>query len=497
VLRFGVQRPGRDGLLELNIQPVREAHRDYPTIGIVPGAGLEIGAFLAPAGLADPPEFPGFGAGKAESFLDTLAAAGPADRPPTPLSSVDQYRRLLARERARPIRHLIERRAASAGEEGPVLERFELTVPPVHFVDFGLVLAAEPIRAIQADSPAEKAGFRPGDRIVKVDGDDAIDPMSLPGRCFDGAGRPMTFQIERATAAGPEIQTLTATPDDTPPWTEPILENEDLDIPGLGLCLPVTTHVAGVRRGSPAARAGLKPGDVINSLTVKPHLPQRVGPAKDQAKGRRGRPAADRSTTFEFDDRSTSWVYAFKTLQDLPLSEVELVVNKSSEPRRIAPEPDPSWDYPLRGLRFLGLIRRLPPQPIAAALWRGYDDTIENILNIYATFRSLATRRVSASSMGGVITISTVAYDAARLGLTHLIHFLGILSINLAVLNFLPIPPLDGGQMVFLLAEKVRGRPLPESALIAGTYLGLFFVLGLMVFVTYQDIYRLVKSYFW
>ena len=56
--------------------------------------------------------------------------------------------------------------------------------------------------------------------------------------------------------------------------------------------------------------------------------------------------------------------------------------------------------------------------------------------------------------------------------MTDLIHFLGILSINLAVLNFLPIPPLDGGQMVFLIAEKVRGRPLPESALIAGIVVG-------------------------
>ncbi len=75
-------------------------------------------------------------------------------------------------------------------------------------------------------------------------------------------------------------------------------------------------------------------------------------------------------------------------------------------------------------------------------------------------------------------------------GFTELIYFLGMLSINLAVLNFLPIPPLDGGQMLFLIAEKVRGRPLPESALIAGTYLGLFLVLSLMVFVTYQDVFR-------
>ena len=76
---------------------------------------------------------------------------------------------------------------------------------------------------------------------------------------------------------------------------------------------------------------------------------------------------------------------------------------------------------------------------------------------------------MSLSNLGGPITIAQVGLLAADTGLTDLIHFLGILSINLAVLNFLPIPPLDGGQMVFLVAEKVRGRPLPDSALIAGT----------------------------
>jgi regulator of sigma E protease len=116
---------------------------------------------------------------------------------------------------------------------------------------------------------------------------------------------------------------------------------------------------------------------------------------------------------------------------------------------------------------------------------------VENILSFYAMLRSLITGRLGMGNLGGVITISRVAFGAARTGLTYLVFFLGMLSINLAVINFLPIPPLDGGQMVFLAAEKVRGRPLPESALVAGTYLGLFLVLGLMIFVTFQDIFRL------
>jgi regulator of sigma E protease len=132
---------------------------------------------------------------------------------------------------------------------------------------------------------------------------------------------------------------------------------------------------------------------------------------------------------------------------------------------------------------------------VATALQRGWDDTIENILSIYAMIRSLAQGRVSPKQLGGPGTIGYVAFESARQGLTELVRFLGILSINLAVLNFLPVPPLDGGQFLFLCAEKVRGRPLPDSALILGQYVGLVLVVCLMVFVLYQDFFRFVTGF--
>src|SRR5262249_28832909 len=100
---------------------------------------------------------------------------------------------------------------------------------------------------------------------------------------------------------------------------------------------------------------------------------------------------SDRTETLNFDDGSFGWVGAFWFLQRQPGLDVEMVVNKASQPIPIRPEPIvPDWFYPSRGLRFLPLERELPPQPIASALRRGFDDTVENILNIYATLRSLA-----------------------------------------------------------------------------------------------------------
>src|SRR5262249_51189573 len=155
-------------------------------------------------------------------------------------------------------------------------------------------------------------------RILKVDGED-LDPLRLPSRCFEQAGRPMTFEVERHSANGLRTtQILTATPDATPPWTEPYLENEDLDVSGLGLCFPVTTHVVAVRPGSPAARAGLKPGDVINAVTLKPAKLREPAQDKAPGQGSRSTSAQDRSTTIRFDDQSTSWVALFSLLQDRP-----------------------------------------------------------------------------------------------------------------------------------------------------------------------------------
>jgi regulator of sigma E protease len=442
--------------------------------------------------MVNPPAYNEIAAKDRKSKIDhVLVAAGPAGKEPTPLVDVSQYDRLLAQYADQPITHVIERRPAAAyGASAAVSDRFELTVPPNHVVDFGLRLEIEPISGIRKDSPADKAGFRKGDRIVRVNGQDDFDLMRLPGMCFANAGKPMTFEVEREAGNGQRrTLTLSVTPNDTPPRTEIAAEKEPVDVSGLGLCYPVGSRVVAVRPDSPASKAGLKPGDVLNKLVIPPAKPQ--APARGFFAWLRSLFNWNKGEEFEFNEKSPEWFAAFVYLQNRPVQEVKLVVNNASEPIAIKPEPDPTWYNPARGLQFFSRVRTLPAQSFAAALRSGYDLTVQNILMVYATFRSLAERRVSPKHLGGPIMIAQVAYAAAGSGFADLIHFLGFLSINLAVLNFLPIPPLDGGQMLFLIAEKVRGRPLPDSALIAGTYLGLIFVLGLMVFVTYQDVFRL------
>ena len=477
LINFSVARPGVLEPISYEIEPRRDGKADMPGIGIYPSFGLTLSKkpFHAPAGLAAAPSPPdaGLQAG------DKVVSVGPVGGTQEAVDDVLAYYRAIARYIDKPAELGIERPAPVVKGQAPSTTRVTTTLPANRFVDFGLRLKAEPISAVRNGSLADAAGFRKGDILVKINGRADFDPMRLPSLCLDSAGKPMTFEIERPEPGGDsKVLTLTVTPDDTPPWFEVAhWEDEALDVPGLGMAYPVRTKVEGVRPGSPAEKAGIKTGDVISSVEI-PSPPWGSG----------------KSVVVNFNDASPFWPYAFQNIQLLPLAPIAFRVNNSTTKLSITPEPDPTWYHTLRGEQFEFLNRRTPPMTVATALRRGADDTLENILSIYAMVRSMVLGRVSPKGLGGPLMIGDVAFRAAKLGLTELVHFLGILSINLAVLNFLPVPPLDGGQMVFLLAEKIRGRPLPDSALIGGTYLGLLMVLALMSFVLFQDFVRYVMG---
>ena len=102
------------------------------------------------------------------------------------------------------------------------------------------------------------------------------------------------------------------------------------------------------------------------------------------------------------------------------------------------------------------------------------------------------TGQVSVQNLNSPIMIAKVAGDSARAGWQIFIGLMALLSISLGVLNLLPIPILDGGHILFCLAELIRGKPVPERAQIIGTQVGLFLVAGLMMIAIYNDITRLL-----
>ena len=174
------------------------------------------------------------------------------------------------------------------------------------------------------------------------------------------------------------------------------------------------------------------------------------------------------------------------------LPRITVRVNDSDEEITLKARPDPSWPKPERGLVLKADTRIQRADGVFDAIGLGLKDTYAKIIQVYGTLRGIITNRISPRILGGPITIARVAFNIAGENFWEFVYFLALISINLAVVNFLPIPVLDGGHMVFLIYEKLRGRPPSETVRAVATYIGLALILALMIFVFWMDIRRLL-----
>jgi regulator of sigma E protease len=133
---------------------------------------------------------------------------------------------------------------------------------------------------------------------------------------------------------------------------------------------------------------------------------------------------------------------------------------------------------------------RSEPLGLGEAIGEGGRATLGASTQIVRTVRGLFSGRISGRSVGGPILIGQLAGESARLGLDTFLGFMALISINLAILNLLPIPVLDGGQFLFLLAEAVIRRPLPMKLREKLTTVGLVLIILLMGLAFSNDIRR-------
>ncbi len=156
--------------------------------------------------------------------------------------------------------------------------------------------------------------------------------------------------------------------------------------------------------------------------------------------------------------------------------------------RTLTPVPAKDWFNSQRGWNLEPMSFVQKAGSFSDALRWGGQETVDAAFVVYRTLHSVvATQKISVRNFSGPWGIIQYLLMAARQGLGTFLIVLTLLSANLAVINFLPIPVLDGGHMVLLLYEGIRGKPADERVQEALTWIGLIFILSLMIFVLGLD----------
>ena len=410
-----------------------------------------------------------------------------------PVSAWHELTELTARFAPEVLTYDIERRV-DPDDEASATEKVSITVPSTPMRSIGLWMSNGPIKSIRQNSVAAEAGIKPGDTIQKVDGLEVgkdIDPLRLPNYFADKAGTPVkvTVQHQGDGARGEVTRDVELVPTDEPGWSEiPGQVNDPLPIPAIGAAFRVIPVISKVIAGSEASSefesGTLKPGQRVAKISL-PYS------GKDDALGI----ASGDAYVVDFEKASEpNWATAYYAMQQAPYRDVRIYIAEPDAKDNFSVllkerEYEEDWYKPIRGIGgFQRLSRIRKAENAGEAIDQGIRRTKSSIIGIYMTLRSLFRGDLSAKALSGPLGIVSIGYQVADTGLSQLLLFLGVLSINLAVLNFLPIPVLDGGHMVFLLWEGMTRRK-PSPQFIGWAHIvGLIFILSLFLFVMYLDV---------
>jgi regulator of sigma E protease len=329
------------------------------------------------------------------------------------------------------------------------------TLPVPSFKDIAPV-----IEAVAADSPAAKAGLMVGDQIKKIDGRDIATRVELLDAAVKGNGAPLTLEVLRDG----RLLTLTVTPIPSPGKSP----KDDAPAYYLGIeeIPPVVNEVV---PGKPAAAAGFKEGDRVLSMEGKPiHTWTEMTGIVKESPGK----------TLHVDVlREGSRV----SLSVTPTAETTTVNGKSVQIGKIGiAGPDRS------------LVRSANP---LAALYDGLEATWKwTELTVVGLYKMIVGD-ISSKNIGGPLTIAKISGEAAAQGTSNVLFLIALLSINLGVLNLLPIPILDGGHLLFFLIEGILRKPLGERQRELAQQVGLVLLVGVMIFAFWNDLERIFFSH--
>jgi len=317
------------------------------------------------------------------------------------------------------------------------------------------------VRVVEPGSPGEAAGFKPGDRLVSINGTETPrwrDALFIFGM---SARQPLNVEVDRA-GSGVFLNVVPR------PKTKYDLGDVGL-LPDFGA--NVRARVAMVVGGSPAERAGLKPGDVILSVAGKPI---------------QGAP----NEVFQ------KFVDAVTGAAPGPFA-VEYERGKEHGSVQVAPrkDPDGSWKVGVQVSSDLPeVMERFRFKQALVEGWRRVQTDFRMTLSILGR---LVRGAASMRSMSGPLDIAKFSGEAARTGAVPLVSLMAAISLQLGIFNLLPIPVLDGGHLFLLGVEGLARRDFSLRVKERILQVGFVMILALLVVVLYNDLAKNLPQGWW
>lgn len=230
-----------------------------------------------------------------------------------------------------------------------------------------------------------------------------------------------------------------------------------------------TADIGGVQPGSPAAVAGLQAGDRIVMVADRPI--RSWDQLSGEVRASQGRPM---DVGVARGDREFT----------ITLSPTR------GQTQNLLGEPEETW---LIGVQSAGTVEVERRNPLTAG-FLAVSRTVETSLLTLEVLVKMVIGRVDSANLGGPIMIAQLAGEQAQRGVADYLFLVALLSINLGILNLLPIPMLDGGHLLFFLIEAMRGRPLEARQRERAQQMGLLLLLFVMVYAFYNDLARIFGS---
>jgi len=399
-----------------------------------------------------------------ESIVTALVKRDSKDRCPAEDAGVKAGDRIVAINGQRVTMHHEFLRAHRSRPLGPTdltVERLgEVDGKPVtttHDLKLNPVVAESPrvgisgfgtvIESMQPGMGLALHGLKPGDRITSVNGAVVEASIGIEKALSDAVGGSAVVAFQRGDGSAGEC-------------TVELPQAVDVVDIISSVWFESTTTLAWVREDSPAAQGGLRPGDKILSVAGTP-----VETWRDVV--REGYAAGD-TRDYEYERDGQTHAVTLETAM-MPAELGFLGIQFSKFKRMPVRESNP--------FRAVGL---------------GIKHTLQSIGDAVRAIGRFARRDMSPKNMGGIIMIAQVSHSAAGEGFGKLIFMTALISAAIAFMNILPIPVLDGGHLLFLLIEWIRGRRVSDAVMINAQKVGLFVLLSLVLVVTYNDIARLL-----